>query len=314
MRALAVIFVFAATAFGQGVAVNPYPRPLVPAGGGSGGGGTTGTVYCNATGGAGNALSCTPSPAITSYSNLIAGFAVDAANSNATTLNISGLGAKNLFYQGSVLTSVALTGYCIGGGCAVYYDGTQLELILNPVAGNGSISTAGAGAGKVTLSGSSSGSAAIGVAAAAGTPSTVLLPATDPGGAGYTLQSSAPSGGSMQGVWTNAFPQVAASNDLVAQTTTQALLSYSVTASGVYQLSVIQFPTALVGTLAVTGAWTDEYSQAVSGFGFTSQTGNAFPQFEAIPLTLKTGTTLTVTITVTGTSTYNANAVLLRLK
>lgn len=33
MRALAAVFVFAVSVFGQGVAVNPYPRPLVPAGG-----------------------------------------------------------------------------------------------------------------------------------------------------------------------------------------------------------------------------------------------------------------------------------------
>lgn len=164
-------------------------------GGGSGGGGTTGTVYCNATGGAGNVLACTPSPAISSYSNLITGFAVDAANSNATTLNISGLGAKNLYYQGSALTSVALTGYCVGGGCAVYYDGTQLELILNPVAGNGSISTAGNGSGLVTLSGGTSGSWGLQALAVQGTPSSWNPPAADPGGANYLPLFGAPSGG-----------------------------------------------------------------------------------------------------------------------
>lgn len=66
-----------------------------------------------------------------------------------------------------------------------------------------SFTTNGTGSGLYTFSGSTSGSAAISVAAAAGTPSTILLPTTDPGAANYFLQNSAPSGGSMQTAWTN---------------------------------------------------------------------------------------------------------------
>lgn len=66
-----------------------------------------------------------------------------------------------------------------------------------------SFSTNGSGAGTFTFTGSSSGSAAIGVGAAAGTPSKLLLPTTDPGAANYVLESGTPSGGSMQADWTN---------------------------------------------------------------------------------------------------------------
>ena len=130
---------------------------------------------------------------------------VDAANTGATTINISSVGAVNLYYNGTALTSVGLLSLCTNGGCAAYYDGTEFNLILGVGIMNttGGLSTLGTGSGQVTLSGSSSGSAAIGVPAAAGTPSALLLPTADPGGANYLITNAAPSGGSMQTSWTN---------------------------------------------------------------------------------------------------------------
>ena len=161
-------------------------------------------VYCNATGGATNILVCTPSPAVTSYTNLLVSLKVDAANTGATTINISGVGALNLYYNGAALTSVGLLSLCINGGCAAYYDGTEFNLIIGvPFTTTGGLSTVGTGNGTVTVSGSTSGSAAIAAPAIAGTPSTDYLPTTDCGTGPCLMESATPSAGFAQLSWSS---------------------------------------------------------------------------------------------------------------
>lgn len=73
-----------------------------------------------------NTVTATTTPAITSYTAgqsfrmLVAG-----TNTGAVTLNINGLGAKNVFYQG-----VALVGYelLVGAVYELVYDGTQFQV------------------------------------------------------------------------------------------------------------------------------------------------------------------------------------------
>ncbi len=92
----------------------------------SGSGGT----YCNATGGATNTYICTGSPSPSSYtSGMVVSLRVDAGNTAAATLNISNLGAKNIYQGGSALASGTLAaGSGAGNLYTVSYDGTQFNL------------------------------------------------------------------------------------------------------------------------------------------------------------------------------------------
>lgn len=90
-------------------------------------------------GGSANAITLTNSPAISSYANgLRLSFKASASNTSATTVNVNGLGAKNI-YKLSGTSLVALTGGEIVSG-AIYditYDGTQFQ--LSNSAGGGSL-------------------------------------------------------------------------------------------------------------------------------------------------------------------------------
>lgn len=83
-------------------------------------------IYVATVGGTANAITLTPSPAITAYA---AGqtfrFVPGALNTGATTVNISGVGAKNVYFRG-----VALTGGELESGHVyeIVYDGTQFAL------------------------------------------------------------------------------------------------------------------------------------------------------------------------------------------
>ena len=95
-------------------------------------------------------------------------------------------------------TTFMLAGDGAGNALATHMDDGHTT--AGTITSTEPISIAGTGSGKVTLNGSSSGSAAISVPAAAGTPSTILLPTTDPSN-GQVLTAGTPSGGSVQTSW-----------------------------------------------------------------------------------------------------------------
>jgi len=85
-------------------------------------------------GGTANAITLTNSPAILSYgSSLRLKFKATSTNSSATTVNVDGLGTKNI-YKLSGTSLIALTGNEIVSG-AIYelnYDGTQFQMLNAP--------------------------------------------------------------------------------------------------------------------------------------------------------------------------------------
>lgn len=108
--------------------------------------------------GTANTYVITPDPAITSYTAGLA-YAVKIANTNtgASTLNVNGLGAKNIVYvDGSVMASNALP---IGAVVLVIYDGSNF--ILANIAPTTSTAGISALTGDVTASGSGSVTATI---------------------------------------------------------------------------------------------------------------------------------------------------------
>lgn len=87
----------------------------------------TGSVFINATGCGSNTCVATPSPAITTYANLTINMKIDAPNTSDTTVNVSGLGAKHVYYGGSVLTANGLNSTAFV--YTLVYDGTNLNCI-----------------------------------------------------------------------------------------------------------------------------------------------------------------------------------------
>ena len=76
--------------------------------------------------GSANAYAIAPSPAITAYTvGQIFSFKTSNANTGASTLNVNGLGTKNIYFK-----QAALTGGEIGTGSVVVveYDGTQFQM------------------------------------------------------------------------------------------------------------------------------------------------------------------------------------------
>jgi hypothetical protein len=91
--------------------------------------GFAGAVICAGTnGGSANAYTLTPTTALVGYvANMVAIFSPAAQNTGASTLNISGLGTKNIkTVDGSALTSADLV---VGYWYAAVYDGTEFRLI-----------------------------------------------------------------------------------------------------------------------------------------------------------------------------------------
>jgi hypothetical protein len=84
-------------------------------------------VYVGTVGGTGNAITLTPSPAITAYG---AGqrfyFVPGSTNSGATTVAISGLAAKNVFLNGAACVGNEIT---LNIPATITYDGTQFNLV-----------------------------------------------------------------------------------------------------------------------------------------------------------------------------------------
>lgn len=85
--------------------------------------------YLGTTGGSANAYTLTPSVALTAYvAGQIFAFLPHVTNTDASTLDISGLGVKNLFVNGAALQPAHLIA---GRPYFALYDGTQF-VILNP--------------------------------------------------------------------------------------------------------------------------------------------------------------------------------------
>lgn len=94
--------------------------------GATGATGPSGASYVGTTTNSGNTYTATPSPAVGSYVTgtvYVAQF--NAANTGATTLNISGLGAKNVYLNGAALTSAEIAANAM---IALTYDGTQFNM------------------------------------------------------------------------------------------------------------------------------------------------------------------------------------------
>lgn len=92
--------------------------------------GNNGVVYCGLATGTANAIVLTPAVPVPAYAaGLALSFIVAAANTNAVTVNVSGLGAINLYKEGPT-GPIALTGGELAAGNLVSarHDGTRLQL------------------------------------------------------------------------------------------------------------------------------------------------------------------------------------------
>ena len=88
----------------------------------------TGPIWGGTTGGTSTAFTLTPTPSISTYAaGLRITFIANATNTGAATLNVSGLGAKNLFLKDT--GAAAPTGHIIANQLhEAVYDGTQFLL------------------------------------------------------------------------------------------------------------------------------------------------------------------------------------------
>lgn len=97
--------------------------------------GANASVYVGVTTNSGNAYTATPSPAITSYvAGTLYTAQFNAANTGATTLNISGLGALNVYKNGAALAGGEIVA---NASIALTYDGTRLNMTGDGSSGGG---------------------------------------------------------------------------------------------------------------------------------------------------------------------------------
>ena len=83
-------------------------------------------IWTGTAGGTADALTLTPSPAITAYAaGQLFRFVSSAANTGAATVAVSGLAAKAIQLGGSALSAGAIPN---GALCSITYDGTQFQL------------------------------------------------------------------------------------------------------------------------------------------------------------------------------------------
>lgn len=88
----------------------------------------TSNIYSSVVGGTGSVITLTPSPAIIAYAaGQKFGFIAGAANGGATTVNINGLGAKNITKNGA--TALVANDILSGSLVQIEYDGTQFQLL-----------------------------------------------------------------------------------------------------------------------------------------------------------------------------------------
>src|SRR5688572_4111627 len=91
--------------------------------------GFTGSIFVTGTdGGAANAYTVTPTPALLAYSTrMVVAFSPTVENTGAATINISGLGVKDIkSVAGAALVSGDLT---VGTIYSAYYNGTEFRLL-----------------------------------------------------------------------------------------------------------------------------------------------------------------------------------------
>lgn len=97
-------------------------------------------VYSATVGGTVDAITLTPSPALTGYA---AGnkffFIASGANTGATTVNVSGLGVKSITKRGS--TALAAGDIVSGAMIGIQYDGTRFQMITPIGAALGDMAT-----------------------------------------------------------------------------------------------------------------------------------------------------------------------------
>ncbi len=85
-------------------------------------------VYVATVAGTADAITLTPSPAITAYAaGQLFAFIASGANTGATTVNVSGLGAKSVTKAGT--TALAANNILANALVEIRYDGTQFQLL-----------------------------------------------------------------------------------------------------------------------------------------------------------------------------------------
>lgn len=87
-------------------------------------------MYSASVGGTGNAITLTPTPAMTAYAaGQLVSFKAAASNTGATTVNISGLGAKDIRRNDGAATALVSGDIVTGQICVLGYDGTRFLLV-----------------------------------------------------------------------------------------------------------------------------------------------------------------------------------------
>lgn len=88
------------------------------------------TFIAGTVAGSGNAITLTNSPVVAAYAaNQRFTFKASAGNTGATTVNVDGLGAKNILkMQGGSLTALSSGDIVSGGVYDIFYDGTQFQI------------------------------------------------------------------------------------------------------------------------------------------------------------------------------------------
>jgi len=92
------------------------------------------TFIAGTVGGTGDVITLTNSPAITAYaSNQKFSFKAGASNTTAATINVDGLGAKNIKKMlDNALASLVANDIISGGEYEIIYDGTQFQILGLP--------------------------------------------------------------------------------------------------------------------------------------------------------------------------------------
>gem|GEM_PF-4503222 len=112
--------------------------------------GFVGILWAGVSGGSANAQTLTPTPALSGLAAGVAlSFQAGFSNTAALTINVSGLGAKNVYKDGPA-GPVALTGGEIIANqiCTIRYDGTQWQLTSTEL-GTAALANASSNTGKV---------------------------------------------------------------------------------------------------------------------------------------------------------------------
>lgn len=93
-------------------------------------GSTTGTQYCGTSTGTANAQILTPAPVLPAYvAGVSLAFVAGFTNTGALTVNVSGLGAKNVYKEGPTGPTALTGGEVVAGNIlTIRYDGTRFQL------------------------------------------------------------------------------------------------------------------------------------------------------------------------------------------